>query len=70
MTRTGLNFERLRRLTGVSFEALRATAQISAWLDYLLRERGAEFIETATDLKIAEHNRHRLYIAQLLGIVG
>ena len=69
MTRTGLNFERLQRLTGVSFEALRATPQISAWLDYL-RAQGAEFIETDTDLQIADRNRHRVYIAQLLGIVG
>lgn len=69
MTRTGLNFKRLRQLTGVSFESLRSTPQISAWLSYL-RERGAVFIETATDLQIAAENRHRVYIAQLLGIVG
>jgi hypothetical protein len=34
-----------------------------------LQERGAEFIETPTHLQIAEHNRHRVYIAQLFGIV-
>jgi aryl carrier-like protein len=60
--------ERMRRLAGVSFDSLRETPQIRAWLGYL-QDRGAELIETETDLQLAEHNRHRVYIAQLFGIV-
>ena len=69
MTRDGLNFERLFNLTGVSFATLRKTPPISAWLDYL-RERGAEFLETDSDLQVAGPNKHKAYIAQLTGIVG
>jgi coproporphyrinogen III oxidase-like Fe-S oxidoreductase len=64
MTRDGVVYERLRRLTGLDFPALRETPYLRNWLD-VLQECGARFVEGPASLRLHPDTIHETYINHL-----